>query len=183
MPFPPKRRARLKKGVKPQAEAPPVKLSWLDEYNQRQEQRKRREEERLRNRKPLPELDAIRAQFVESTLRYFALSKPKFWEDSTRRFFYNRSDFLGSLRLGQHQDSFDKIIGTCRKAQFPLFRHGKVEMEISETDERGRKMRADLYFRLAEGAEWVDALAELRDHLGIGRGMGIMGRRIVAVSP
>ena len=132
MDSPPKRRARFKKGVTPPPLTLPVKLSWYDEYTQRREQRKRRQEERLRNRKPLPEMDAIRAQFVESTQRYFALSDPNFWEDSKRRFFCYQSDFLGSLRLGQHPDSFDKIIGTCRKAQFPSFRYGKVEMVIPE---------------------------------------------------
>jgi len=49
----PKRRARFKKGVPPPPLNSPVKLSWFEEDNQRAEEGKQRQEERLRNRKPL----------------------------------------------------------------------------------------------------------------------------------
>jgi hypothetical protein len=133
-------------------------LSWFDEFKKRAAERKAKQEMRLRNRRPLPDESAIRERFVELNLRYFALSDPDFWEDSKTRSFWYCSDFLGAIRLGQHQDSFDRIIATCRQAEFPIFRHGKIEVNLSETNGESRELNASISYQLAETSEWTDAL-------------------------
>ena len=157
----PKRRARFKKGVIPTPVPPPAKSSWFEEYQQRQEQRKRRQEERIRKRKPLPDEFTMLERFVELNLRYFALSDPNFWEDSKTRSFWYHSDFLNAIRLGQHPESSDFIIATCRKAQFPVFRHGTIKVDLPEIKAESRKLNATISYHLAETSEWTDALGDV----------------------
>lgn len=152
--------------TRPIKEQPP-KLSWFEEYEQRAKERKRRHEERMRNRKPLPDDETIGSGFVESYLRYFATTKTQFWDDSCHRFGHCPSDFLGKLRLGDHRDSYGHIVDVCQKAVFPTLKFGHVKAIFSDKTKGSDPVPPDVSYHLNDSSEWPEARAEMCNFLGI----------------